>query len=84
MLSFHIVDFAALIQFISMTLFALLTMWAGIVSESINASRLVEIIFSGLLESIFCYLERFGLCATPFSVIMLCYVVIHLTGESRY
>ena len=51
---FHIVDCAALFLFILTILFALLTMWAAIVSGSTSASRLVEIFFAGLIESIFC------------------------------
>ena len=53
MVIFHIVDFAALIQFTSMILFSLLTLWAGIVSGSTTEPRLAQIIFSGLVES-FC------------------------------
>ena len=57
MVIFHIVDFAALIQFTSMILFALLTTCARIISGSTTASRLAQIIFSGLVESFCCCLE---------------------------
>jgi spore maturation protein SpmA len=84
MVIFYIVDFAALIQFTLMILFALLTMWVGIVSVSTNASRLIEILFVRLIEPVFCCLERLSRGNAISCAYLNLHTIILLAGESPY